>query len=246
MHLQVVESRPYSGGKHHQTMTTDYGKRLRTARVAAGLTQRQLAEAVGVKQPTIAEAERSGYGSKFTVAIARELGVSPYWLESGDGPMELVKRSGAPENKMHSRNEDVRIPLYDTGGRMGEGGIVVRDQPGVIKQMIVSPEWVRMNLHRFTALPNLVVVTGFGDSMQPMYNPGDPLIVDTGVRSVDIDGVFFFRVGEEGFIKRLQRIPGQGVLVISENPKYRDWTITKDMDFQVFGRVIKAWKSEDF
>jgi phage repressor protein C with HTH and peptisase S24 domain len=77
--------------------------------------------------------------------------------------------------------------------------------------------------------------------MLGMYNPGDPLLVDRGITKCDVDGVYFFRVGEEGFIKRLQRIPGQGVIVISENPKYRDWTITPDMDFQVLAKVLIAW-----
>lgn len=82
--------------------------------------------------------------------------------------------------------------------------------------------------------------------MQPLYNPGDPLLVDRGITTVDFDGVYFFRVGEEGFIKRLQRIPGQGILVISDNTKYRDWTIAANSDFEVFGKVVKAWRGEDF
>lgn len=81
--------------------------------------------------------------------------------------------------------------------------------------------------------------------MRGLFNPGDPLLVDIGVTSVDFEGVYFFRVAEEGFVKRLQRIPGQGLLVISENTKYRDWTVTKDMDFQVFGRVVKVWCGEE-
>ena len=96
---------------------------------------------------------------------------------------------------------------------------------------------------------NLCVVTGFGDSMRPMYNPGDPLLVDLGVAKADIDGIYFFRVGNEGFIKRLQRIPSaQGLLIRakSENTKYDAWDITEDMDLQIFGRVLKVWRSDDF
>ena len=43
-----------------------------------------------------------------------------------------------------------------------------------------------------------------------------------------------------------QRIAGQGLAVISENTQYRDWTITKGMDFEVFGRVVKVWRGEEF
>ncbi len=128
---------------------------------------------------------------------------------------------------------------------MGDG-TVLRDQPGVIERLDVSREWLEKNVRGYTAAGNLCVVTGFGDSMRPMYNPGDPLIVDSGVKSVEFDAVYFFRVGEEGFIKRLQRVPGKGLLAISENQAYRDWVIEPNMDMEVFGRVLKVWCSEDF
>ena len=82
--------------------------------------------------------------------------------------------------------------------------------------------------------------------MRGMFNPGDPLLMDRGITSIDFDGVYFFRMGDEGFIKRLQRIPGEGLVVISENKAYKDWVIKPDMDFQVFARVIKVWIGTEF
>ena len=129
---------------------------------------------------------------------------------------------------------------------MGQAGLILRDQPGEIRGWEVTHEWLRKNVPNCTSVRNLAIVTGFGDSMRPLYNPGDPLLIDTGVTTVDFDAIYFFRVGDEGFIKRLQRIPGNGLLAISENQSYRDWPITKEMDFQVFGRVIKIWRGDDF
>lgn len=125
-------------------------------------------------------------------------------------------------------------------------GLVLRDQPGHITSWRVTPEWIQKNVHNVTSPNNLAIVTGFGDSMKPMYNPGDPLLVDTGVKEVSFDGVYFFRIGDEGFIKRLQRVPGEGLLAISENKAYRDWTIRQDMDFEVFARVVKVWRGDDY
>jgi len=141
--------------------------------------------------------------------------------------------------------DDLAIKQYDTGGSMGNGLRLV-DQPGTIKSWHVDKEWIRMNVKHHTSDSNLCIVTGFGDSMLGMYNPGDPLLVDKGVTSCDFDGVYFFRVGDEGFIKRLQRIPGEGVLVISENSRYRDWTIKPEMDFEVLAKVLKVWESKQF
>jgi len=83
--------------------------------------------------------------------------------------------------------------------------------------------------------------------MQPKYNPGDPLLMDKGVRTVETEGIFFFRVENQGFIKQLQRIPTESGLVLrakSLNPTYDPFDITGKMDFQVFGKILTVWKSE--
>lgn len=151
-----------------------------------------------------------------------------------------------PHKTVTNKGDTERISEYETGGKMGAGGLVLRDQPGEIRGWEVTKEWLRKNVPNCTSHKNLAIVTGFGDSMRPLYNPGDPLLIDTGVVTVEYDAIYFFRVGDEGFIKRLQRIPGNGLVAISENPSYRDWTITSDMDFQVFGRVVKIWRGDDF
>jgi hypothetical protein len=143
------------------------------------------------------------------------------------------------------RTVDTVIPQYDTGGAMGTG-LLLRDQPGLITSWRVTPEWIQKNVHNLTSPKNLAIVTGFGDSMKPMFNPGDPLLVDVGVKDVEFDGVYFFRIGTEGFIKRLQRVPGEGLVAISENKAYRDWTIRDGMDFEVFARVVKVWRGDDY
>jgi hypothetical protein len=141
--------------------------------------------------------------------------------------------------------DDVTIPQFDTGG-MGGHGLVLQDQPGIIENWQVSREWANSNIPSCTSFHNLCIVTGFGDSMPDAFNPGDPVIVDMGIRTCTHDGIYFFRVGNEGFIKILQRIPGVGIMAISQNKNYRDWAIRDDMDFQVFGKVLKAWKGKNY
>lgn len=170
-------------------------------------------------------------------AIADALEKSTDWV-SGRSRLSLVAASNADPN-------DVVISHFATGGSMGHG-LLLHDQPGVIHSWHVTPEWIKKNVKSYTATGNLCIVTGFGDSMRPMFNPGDPLLVDRGVTTVDVDAVYFFRVGQEGFIKRLQRIPGEGIIAISENKAYRDWFVKHDMDFEVLGRVLKVWRGEEF
>lgn len=176
-----------------------------------------------------------GVGARLRARLSERY---PDWLVAVEAPHDAAVFAGP--------NGGTEIPQFDTGGKMGESGLVLRDQPGMIRGWTVTPEWVQKNVHNFSSVKNLAIVTGFGDSMRPLYNPGDPLLVDRGVTTVEYDAIYFFRVGTEGFVKRLQRVPGNGLLVISENRSYRDWSITEDMDFEVFARVIKVWRGEDF
>lgn len=235
-----------------EAMTT-IGQRLKQIRLERGLSQAALAKQANVSQGTIGNIEsgQRGYGESI-VDIAAALRVTPAFLRleediqdaqfSSWPPLE----SAPPPGQSH---DGFAIHQIDTGGRMGNDGLVLRDQPGVIRAWHVSREWMQQNVHRITSPANLAIVTGFGDSMRPLYNPGDPLLVDTGRKRVDVDGIYFFRVGEEGFIKRLQRIPtAQGTVIRakSENPAYDPFEITSGMDFEVFGWVVKAWRGEDF
>lgn len=237
----------------------NFAIRVRNRRKELGLNQTQLAEMSGLQQSDVSKIE-SGRVQRTAsiVELAKALQCPPEWLlmQTDDGPISAPLTFGEPAaiyqtNKSGvlapkpDKSDTILIHQYDTGGAMGHG-LVLQGFAGVIHSMEVSREWVRLNLRQATRPENLCIVTGFGDSMRGMYNPGDPLIVDTGVKAVEFDAVYFFRVANEGFIKRLQRVPGEGLIAISENKAYRDWSIKPDMDFEVFGRVLKAWKSEDF
>jgi len=64
-----------------------YGERLAMARICAGLTQKELAGLVGMRQPSLAHLEKQGKGSAFTVKFSRACGVSPDWLDDEIGEM---------------------------------------------------------------------------------------------------------------------------------------------------------------
>jgi len=197
-------------------------------------------------------AGRKSFGEKVARAMEKEWDATlpPGWLDS--------EKSATDGGDMKSSNvvalkqkpvPDIVLEQFDAGGSMGHG-LELRDQPGVIQSWRVNPEWLERNVRAHTSAKNLCIVTGFGDSMQPLFNPGDPLLVDTGVASVDFDSIYFFRIDNDGYVKRLQRIPTEEGLVIraiSENrDAYQAFDITSRMDFQVLGRVLKVWRSQDF
>jgi hypothetical protein len=180
-------------------------------------------------------------------AFALPLGFWEMTPEEADAALDgndLIIPSSLP---IANDDGSIEIEQFDTGGGMGHG-LVLQDQPGVIRRWVVTPDWLRLNVHRITSPRNLAIVTGFGDSMRPLFNPGDPLLIDRGILRPDIDGVFFFRVDDQGYVKRLQRIPTPKGMIIkakSDNPQYETFEIVKGMDFEVYGRVVKAWRGED-
>lgn len=78
-------------------MAATYGARLRAARKAAGLTQKELGRLVGQASTTIANLEQgNSRNSTRTAALARALGVRPEWLEDGYGSMTAAGTPPAP------------------------------------------------------------------------------------------------------------------------------------------------------
>lgn len=83
----------------HQNRAMSIGQRVREARKAAGLTQQQLAEKVGIKQSTLSELENGdSAGSGHLAAMAAALNVSALWLQTGKGSMRHVAPPTPPRS----------------------------------------------------------------------------------------------------------------------------------------------------
>lgn len=98
---------------------------------------------------------------------------------------------------------------------MGEGRIN-DDYPEVIKSMDFTPAYIRSVVGFVPQPGRLVLVTGRGDSMIPVIQPGESLMVDTGVTSFDGDGIYLINTGNGQQIKGLQD-RGDAIYVVSAN-----------------------------
>jgi len=220
-------------------------KKLRMYAAQHGLGPSDLSELAGGRVSYWSDLLRTdkSFGETAARKFEQAAGLPELWLDKTDLP---VVKSQAPLRLV--RPDEVVIPQYDTGGKMGAGGLVLRDQPGVIRAWSVSPDWVRQNVPANTGIENLCIVTGFGPSMMPMFNPGDPLLLDRGITRVEFDAVYFFALGNEGFIKLVQRVPENGAIRLrakSKNPDYDPFWIDESMNFRVFGRILRVWKGEN-
>ena len=241
-----------------------YGQRLQEALDHSGKGRKALAEAIGRSVQAVGDVingKSKAFTAENNAKAAEFLKVNSFWLATGDGSMVSDTQPTAhPAPAPHEAPSDALgappdlvITEFDTGGGMDTTGrLLLDDQPGTIKSWRVTHEWLRLNVPTHTGIRNLCIVTGFGPSMRPMFNPGDPLLVDTGVKTVTHEGVYFFRVGDEGYIKMIQRVPdphGDGVMlnIISKNPDYPPYPMSpSNPHFEVLVKVLTVWRCEQY
>lgn len=193
--------------------------RFRETRLAAGITQRVLAEWAGTDQPTISDIEKGRVLRPRKIeTFAKLLKVSPQWLLFGED-----KQANEPPNSYN-------IPVFANHNKDTETNLALSMKP-------VCKQWIKDN--SFIA-DDLVVVKINDESMTPRICKGDLLIVDTTNRRFLSGQVYAIDVNGDIHIKRMhQRISGDW-LMASDNAAYppETLTITELVDLDVVGRVV--------
>lgn len=216
------------------------GDRIKEARKSMGWTQEQLASAISkATKRKISAAAISMWESGDTKsqrpenlwAAAKALGTSLEYLLFG------TEDNGRPQEPQTNFKQVVITNLYTE----------TLPDHGPIYSWHVSRRWIEQNLRNYSSIENLKVITGWGDSMVPLFSNGDPILIDCGISTVTTDGVYFFKIGSDYYIKRIQKIPGPDTLyiAISENDSYKEFSITPQMDMVVIGKVLKIWKGAE-
>ncbi|MBZ9576747.1 S24 family peptidase [Modicisalibacter sp. MOD 31.J] len=132
--------------------------------------------------------------------------------------------------------EDVTlVHLYDVEGAAGDGRSLEGEPiAGVIR---FDTETLKI-----MGIPtaNLAGVKVRGDSMEGSLNDGDWVLINRGDQDVRQDGVFLLLVSGERRIKRVQRLAGGALYLISDNDRYQPEMIRpQDMhDVRVLGRCV--------
>ncbi|MFK2876925.1 S24 family peptidase [Rhodanobacter hydrolyticus] len=132
-----------------------------------------------------------------------------------------------------TRPDYVRAEQREVDGDMGDGR--VNDEvPEVIRAVDYTSIFIR-SLMGFVPSPSrLKLVRGIGDSMRPTIEPGESVLVDTGCRSFNGDGIYLVNSGTGEQIKRLQD-KGGIVHVVSDNKAYESFSVNENTIIE--GRV---------
>lgn len=208
---------------------SNLAQRLKSARNQAGLTQAELGKKIGVSQNTIQKVE-SGGETKYINQLAKALGVNVDWLEFGIG------EANTATNKANGETEDlIIIDVLNVEASAGNGSL--GDLVEVVKKLHYVPEQFHTYFQGLNP-ENIRVINIRGDSMYPTFNSGDMIFVDININHFDGDGVYVFNYKGDLYVKRLQNIGGC-LLVISDNPTYREWKINEENydQFYIQGKV---------
>lgn len=217
------------------------GNRVRSLRLSKNLKIAELADAVGVDAANISRLE-TGKQKQFTeqslTRIAQALGVKVIDLfTSGEIDTTVYKNSN--DALASTEGKDVfRIEVLDVSASAGSGHIQGSDIIDVIHAIEYSNDQA-LTMFGGRSSSGVKVINVRGDSMSPTIEPGDLLFVDVSINEFDGDGIYTFGFDGKIYVKRLQMIPDQ-LLVISDNPKYREWSISKENEyrFYIYGKVL--------
>ena len=184
------------------------------------------AQIAGVSEKQISR-WRQGYSSPSILKLdklCKATGKSIDWLLSGkESP--VVERG----------DEFVPVPLLDVRAAAGAGAWNEHD---VVKEIIPL---TRAMLRQLGApAGNLHLIEAIGESMSPLIEHGDLLLVDANDRLVERGGVFVLRSDQGLQVKRIRPRPEGKISVTSENPLYarenRENIAPDEVD--VVGRVL--------
>ena len=213
---------------------TTLSERLTALMADKGLSQAELARMIGVKQPSIFKIlSGQTLNPKNILEIATALNVDPHWLKTGEGdpdPSYRIVEVSEPQNP-----NTVRIDILDVEASAGNGAYLSPTEQGLLSQEF-DLTFFRQQFGRADA-KHLKLITVKGDSMAPTLESGDLLYVDISENYFASDGLYVFTFDGQTFIKRLQKV-GKEMLVISDNPTYKEWTFTQDDDVFIHGRVV--------
>lgn len=195
---------------------------LKKIRQANDLTQDQLGDILGVSKQQISKIEK--------------------------GKSQLTKE------KMQILNDKFDLSLQNQPNEIDEDCITL-DHIGihpscgkgtdVFYDPEVSPIQIGINLiknfFKVSHPKNLKTFSASGDSMNPIIEHGDLILVDTGDVEYTNGGVFLLTIDNCWFIKRLRKKITGELDIISDNPKYPIETLALDTfkEVSIKGRVIK-------
>lgn len=158
-------------------------------------------------------------------------------LERLDKHFDVNLASANTLPKIQNTEDCISIPvLGEVSSSMGYGVTVYNEVQTAIYS--ISRQLAK-DLGVSTSQTEMIFAQG--DSMMPTIEGGDSLLVDHARKEIYDGKIYCVRIDGQLYAKRLQKIPPDTVVIVSDNPKYRSFEIDlrrcPDYDFEVIGEI---------
>jgi phage repressor protein C with HTH and peptisase S24 domain len=244
----ILEVNRYSDLMPTDNIGMSIGSRIKEARRAAKLTQKALAQKVGMAQASLSELETGeSQGTTMIGSFAAALGVSALWLETGKGSMGLESLAAESTPPFVETDHDLAgrpVRAGDEGDTVAIPRVKLRLRAG-IANYDTEPD---MNGDGHEVVPrqiltslglneqNLMAVRVRGTSMEPMMFEDDVVIIDKSDTKPISREVYAVNFDGDACVKQLLYRGGQWYLH-SLNPDHGPVNV-KSGQCSIVGRVV--------
>ena len=228
----------------------DSTARFRKLRQSIGMSQEEFSKKVGVSQRKVSRLETTQAIDRATARLIGHIfDIEERWLLDGSGEepdwsrldrsviTKTIKRLASEIDSDTFSDRVVDIPIFDAIPNMGAGNIV--ETEGYVTGQFPLPNQLYQQHFRRYQKEKLGTFKAEGDSMTPTIASGDYVLVhfDPSFRG---DGIYLVQLYESLLVKRLQRTVENTILLISDNPSYREQVVTESDEgaFRILGRTL--------
>lgn len=205
--------------------------RLLALSQARGVSLAALSELLGRNPSYLQQFIRKGSPRKLEeedrATLARFLGVGEEELR------EAQENSYVKLPRRRDETEWVEVPRLDLGAAAGAGRVPGDEAAFDIFRF--SRRWLE---EQGLARAELSAIRVEGDSMEPLLNDGDEILVDRAPRALR-DGIHVVRLGETLMVKRVASAGPGRVALLSQNFAYPPVEVAAE-EVEIIGRVV--WK----
>lgn len=165
-------------------------------------------------------------------------------MRKGEVVTEPLKQQGEPSpcvcldtlGNPVDLEEFVFVPRFNLKAAAGHGSATEGEKP--VFSMAFRKYWIE---HYLRADPrDLSVISVKGDSMEGVLNDRDVILVNSADNEPGT-GLYVLRLDGDLIVKRVQRIPGGRLKVLSANEAYEPFEVDLNRptdDFAIIGRVV--------
>lgn len=196
------------------------------------ITAREICEVWGMNEQSFSKKKKQGTPIKHKNIEQLEQKLNIVLTESA---CQMAKFVEEIEEKRQKNDNVLEIEYFpDVFLSAGYGCEVLDEYSEVVvidSRFLMSERGMRVNPK------NCKMVKISGNSMFPEYHHGDRVIIDESDLNLTDGQIYAFRYDGQCYVKEINRA-GNKIKCISVNKEYEPFYIERDVDFQVFGRIL--------